>query len=252
MATTTVNNIPINGSFTGAEPVDDGTDGVTYLSLTESGLVGGLEVQLMDLLVSPESTVEGDDGSEEVIPEIVAVVPGYGRPIADSDGAALAPTLCPIPAENYDDLTYGEFAEAALVQLYEDLCTAKAEETFAAIACGDQGQASGEGFGPSKTELDADGAPLEVADGADPGAAAARAFAHYVTMAIAGFINQLEFEIELHADTAAAAVASDTFTSTVSVAGSATAQAGTGTGVASTDISAAIEASTFTITISTK
>jgi hypothetical protein len=117
-----------------------------------------------------------------------------------------------------------------MVTLYEDLCTAKLEETNIALLGG-------------QTFADPD---------AECGPASARAFAHYAAGAIAGFINNLEFEIELHADTAtAAAVASDTFTSTVSVAGSAAAQTGTGTGVATTDITAAIEASTFTVTVKT-
>jgi hypothetical protein len=239
MANTTVNNIPINGSFDGAEPVFDGaTTGVTYLSLTESGLVGGVELQTIEVEISPEEeAIEAETGDVlETIPATITLTPGFGRPVADDTGTALAPTLCPVPDTNYNSLMYGEFDDSAITQLYEDLCTACAEQTFSATICEDGGVATGAGE----------------PDGADPGAASSRAFAHYASMAIAGFINQLEFEIELHADTAAAAVASDTFTSTVSVAGSAAAQTGTGTGVASTDISAAIEASTFTITISTK
>lgn len=144
----------------------------------------------------------------------------YTRPVPSSTAGDNAP----VPA----DEGYGNFLIPAVQKLFEDLCTADAQKTHAATYWGlEVGEAGGGDVkaGPEST----------------------KAFAHYATQAIIGLINNLEITIELTADATAASTSTST---TVSTAGSATAQTGTGSGT--TDITSAIEASTFTVTLSTK
>lgn len=122
----------------------------------------------------------------------------------------------PVPS----DESYGNFGDAAVRRLFEDICTAVSQQTDAALYQG-----------------------LTVGDETKAGTESAKAFAHYTAQAIAGFINNLEITIELQADLSAAAIST-----TVTTAGTAAAQTGTGIG----DITSAIEASTFKVTLSTK
>jgi len=233
MANTTVPTLAINGSFSTAEPVDDGAGtGTTYLLWSDVlSAAEDLETTISDVGATDAQVSEDEDSplfGEEIAEAVEGtdiIIGGFGRDVTVDS----TPLLCPQAEALYDSLVYGEFSDAVMVTLYEDLCTAKLEETNIALL----------------------GAQTFADPEAECGPASARAFAHYAAGAIAGFINNLEFEIELHAGDSASAVDSGSFTTTVTTGGTATAQSGSGSGVATTNIVAAIEESTFTVTVKT-
>jgi len=163
---------------------------------------------------------EVDDGSEGTM--ATDEIPGptiHGRKI-DPGGATVD-----LPSADVGADSYGAFELPELRQLFDDICTAESQKTEAGLYWG-----------------------LDQEDEAAASELATKAFAHYMTQAIAGLINNLDIEIALQAHGDASDIESASFT--VDTTGTSAAQSGTGK--ATTDISSAIEASTFTVTIRPK
>ena len=215
MANATINLLKINYAGGTASGTDD-VDAFYDLESKQSEMYTGATPLVLVMVEAGEV----DDGSEGTM--ATDEIPGptiHSRKI-DPEGAT-----DDLPSADVGATSYGEFENDTLTKLFKDICTAESQKTEAGLYWG-----------------------LDQEDEAAASELATKAFAHYMTQAIAGIINNLDIEIQLQADSTASAVSSNSIA--LSVAGSASAQTGTATAV--TDVSSAIEASTFTVTIRTK